>query len=817
MKSIFALFQHESVPRPKDNKPSSLSPDFAKAGSDVSIQAGTFSEFSKKRLAALCGLVTELFCPKRVCLSGRNGEAIANPRNLEKYLRRYPLMKLGRLEAYRANLSLDVTGGIGELSVQALSRLPRRLASEIAVMRRIEIVQVAVIDAVWDALETNTELFEEKFNLVGKAAASMSDRPRPIDRVAARYSDALPARDSAIRDATPANSDLQSLFLNANHVDLDDGRRLIACQKPLASEIAGFHRMLLHENVGLIVDLTRSSERERQATYAPRRTGASLCCNHGGITVTCKKKQKIQALGAVCQQLVVGNAAATITVARLHYPEWPVPGTIDAKALIVLADTVESLIPDDARPTVIHCMSGTDRTATLMTFIAARKKIANEINDTGRCSVGRIMVTLMEVVARGRIGRGPSFLGNRDDFALLATTLANTFSPAIYRSRRLTTPDLPTIAMPDSVLSREALPPVPAAATAVTAFQASAESQEASKPSLAQVNRPVQHADPADAMSAPAPHLCTRAGASLWNRLVRRLDGVPFSPVAVLSEVGSNVDGVTCQRETALQVTIKTGGRTGPVYLHANEVRFALRPLVEFALDPDDVRSVALGQSPLEFRLTERFLLYGLDSGKGLFQFVSTGAHRNAIGTVENPIQAQLQQEFVAATGSPHGLVLGGRYRVTGLTEISCDEADFRRIRLQVAEVSAPDRTSTMLITQASLKFEDDVLLANQIIRASELMDSHVATDATDSAAWQQDPLTISFSGVGRSAVLVAYREAVRRLNGIGSEEGVDALLEQIVVDGRRDRGSTFIHSSHQLEQLREAVHKQFALQGSTF
>lgn len=823
MKSIFALFQQKSVPSFNNNEPSSSFPDIVKARSRPSIQVEAFDDFAKKRPCTLSMLVGKFFPPKRVCFSGRNGEVIANPSNLEKYLRRYPLMKSGRLEAYCADLPLDATGGIGELSVQSLSRLPRRLASEIAVMRRIEIVQVAVIDAVWDALETNTELFEEKFNLVGKAVASAHDRSCPIDQVAARFSDALPARDSAIRDATLANTDLQSIFLNANHVDLDDGRRLIACQKPLASEIAGFHRMLLHENVGLIVDLTRSSERERQATYAPGRTGASQCCDHSDITVTCKKKQKLKALGAAYQQLSVGNATAAVTVARLHYSVWPVPGTIDAKALVALANAVESLTPDDARPTVIHCMSGTDRTATLMTFMAARKKIADEVNDTGLCSVGRIMVILMDVVARGRIGRGPSFLGNRDDFALLAMTLANVFSPAIYRSRRLAPPDLARTVRPGSGSHVETVPPAPAEATAVTAFQASAAPQEASGPKSAEVARLLHQTDPVNVMPmpmpmpTPAPRLCTQAGASLWNRLVWRLDGAPVAPVVASSEVGSNVEGVACQRATALQVMIKTGRRVAPVFLHASEVTFAQRPLVEFVLDSDGVRSAALGQSPLEFRFTERFLLYGLDSGKGLFEFVSISTHRNAIGLVENPIHAQLKQAFDAAAGSPDGLVLGGRYRAIGLTEIDCDEPDFRRFRLQVTDVSNPGRTSTMLLTQAGLKFEDNVLMANQIIQASELMDSHVATDAADPATWQQDPLTVSFSGIGRSAVLVVYREAVRRLSGVGSEEGVDALLEQIVIDGRRDRGPWFIHGRHQLEQLREAVLRQFALQGSNF
>ena len=824
MKPFAALFQRTS--RSTSSNTASSSPTFASetSGSEHPASAEPGSAFLKRRLGALSGLAAKLLSSKRDRAPGRNGEAIANPRNLEKYLRQHPLLKSDRLETYRAKLPLGAADGIGELSVQTLSRLPRKLASEIAVMRHTEIVRVAVIDAVWDALETNTELFEDKFNVVGKAGASTPATTRQAEQVAARYSDALPARSSAILDATRTTTDLPSVFLNANHVDLDDGRRLIASQKPLSTEIAGFHQMLLQENVGLVVDLTRSSEQERQATYAPRRTGASLRGDQGNITVTCKAKQKLKALGAVQQQLTVGNATATKRLTRLHFPGWPVPGTIDARTLVALADTVESLNPDGARPTVIHCMSGTDRTATLMAFMATRKKIANDIGNTGLCSVGQIMVTLMDVVARGRIDRGPSFLGNRDDFALLATTLVNAFSAAIYRSRRLAPPALLKTVGPGSVSQPDAVPLVHRAATAVTAFQESAASQDSTGPAQRQGEavRTVHRCDPInvypiDVDQTPAEPLRTPAGASLWNQLAGRLDGAPSVPVVASSEVGNNVDGVDCPLATALRVPAEVAGQATSVFFHANEVTFAQRPLVEFALDTDGARSASLGQSPLEFRLTERFLLHGLDSGKGLFQFVSTSAHRNTIRTVGNAMYAQLKREFDAAAGSPAGLVLGGRFRVTGLTEISGDTPDFRRIRLQVADVADPGRASTMLLTQAGLKFQNNVLLADQIVRAGELMDSHVATAAADPASGLQDPLAVSFAGIGRSAVLVAYREAVRRLKGVGSEEGVDALLEQIVVDGRRDRGPMFIQSSHQLEQLREAVLKQFALQGSTW
>jgi hypothetical protein len=59
-----------------------------------------------------------------------------------------------------------------------------------------------------------------------------------------------------------------------------------------------------------------------------------------------------------------------------------------------------------------------------MSFMAARKKIDNAIQNHGvRCTPEVIHRTLLEVIARGRLERGPYFLENREQYQLVCKAL----------------------------------------------------------------------------------------------------------------------------------------------------------------------------------------------------------------------------------------------------------------------------------------------------------------------------------------------------------------------------------------------------------
>ena len=828
MKSLAALLHRGFVDSSVDtNRSSSRSPA---AGAGVGTGTGTGTGpgadavaagqppagASKKRLGALSGLVDRLSSLRRDRGAAKPDANPTGLRQLEQRLRHHPELKPARLAQYRAELGLEGDEGVGALTVHSLARMPPKLVSRIAAIRHAGVVNTRTIDAVWDALETNMELFEGPLHAVATAAA------RPLASI-------------------------------AHHAALDDGRRLITT--PAAAAIADFHRMLVQDKVALVVDLTRAARSERHVPYAPAKAGNVLRATSGTIDVTCKARGKLPPLGALQQQLQVHDVTAPVTkatlatssVTRLHFKGWPAHGPIDAKTLVTLADLVESLSPDRARPTLIHAPDGSGRSDTLMTFMAARKRIADETGASvgggggsggvgggdidvdvdvrsgagNACSVALIMSTLADVVAGGRLARGPSFLANRDDFAVIASTLVQQFEPAIRQSSRATqtaAPIAPSAPRSPVAASRTHASAAPGQSTPTASSSAVQAPPAVTGPlggsrALASAT-PTEPAQPPAGIAAviharePATQRLEPAAEQAWRRLAERTQGLPPGPMVPAELVGSNVAGIDCPRNTALQVRQISEGQSAQAFLHANAITFSGVAGADGGR-ADGVAAApgaAVGQSPLSFDLCERFLLKGLDSGEGLYQFVSTSAHRNRIKTVENPILAQLKRQFDAVAGKPDGLVLGGRYRVTGVTQISGEESDFRRIRIDVTELGNPGGARSMLLTQAGLKFQDNVLRADEIARASELMDSHQSLIPGSSSMRQGEPLVVSFTGVGRSATLVTYREALQRLPVIERVADIDAMLEQIVMDGRKDRGPGFVHSSAQLAELRSAV-----------
>lgn len=306
-----------------------------------------------------------------------------------------------------------------------------------------------------------------------------------------------------------------------------------------------------------------------------------------------------------------------------------------------------------------------------------------------------------------------------------------------------------------------------------------------------------------------AKRIASDSSIGLWARLARKIDIVPRELNVSVNDVGSNQDGVGCARRSAIGVRMLMADIAGKVYLHANKIVFSRGGLQAEAAGASRTpsRNIAeAGQSPQEFRLCERFLVQGLDSERGLFQFVSPEANQFPHLSAEKTIIDQLHQRWNDSGLSKNTLILGGRYLVTDFKECRTEQNDYRRIQLSAVDMANPGKLKTIFLTQAGLRFDDNRLRSREIARADALMESHKGTTGSEA----QDPMVISYAGIGRNAALICYREAVQNLGPIRNEEELDALLEKIVADGRRDRGAGFIHSEAQLEELRGAVLERY-------
>jgi len=316
------------------------------------------------------------------------------------------------------------------LAVKRLLELPPELHRQLIDLSSTTVVPSGLVAALWRNLEANTRKYEQVWCFVqtdGRFDYNddvIPETVESVDFVLGRFRDVLLVKNSALLDQARSYRHNAPHFLHANNVNLACGRRFVAGQKPVSGEIPGFQQMLIDENVGLIVDLTRDKENHQTGVYIPERKEKFLVQDGSQILVSCIKTVKLKELPGISQCYSIDNGTSITEVRRLHFREWPDHGVIPAAQLIALAGEVEAMGSGPQRPIFIHCMAGMGRTGTLMSFLSARTRIEQELLMRKQAlNTETVLRLAMEVVARGRTDRGPSFVQTEGQFTLLIRAL----------------------------------------------------------------------------------------------------------------------------------------------------------------------------------------------------------------------------------------------------------------------------------------------------------------------------------------------------------------------------------------------------------
>ena len=177
-------------------------------------------------------------------------------------------------------------------------------------------------------------------------------------------------------------------------------------------------------------------------------------------------------------------------------------------------------------------------------------------------------------------------------------------------------------------------------------------------------------------------------------------------------------------------------------------------------------------------------------------------------------------------TSGDNPVMLGNRYQITQLREIDQvdQKGDHKRFTLEAIDChSIPQKTRTIILTQVGLKFSNRVLQPTEIVRANALFQEHNAwleqhrpdSDGPDGSEARLGPMILSHAGIGRNAVLIAYRDICKRIVEHKKIDlnSLDKLIKQAVLAGRASRGSKFLHSKEQLGALRQALVDKLNLQ----
>jgi protein tyrosine phosphatase len=331
------------------------------------------------------------------------------------------------------------------LSVERLLALPSSVSAQLAALELTRpnpnTVSEALVRDIWIAIESNTRALGPDWGFIDNAGAGPAEALEAApggagQLVLHRFSDILAPRRTAIEDAVRSQRHGLRHYLHANRVDLKCGRSLIASQKPLSAEIAGFQQMLAEHNVALVVDLTREVEQDLQDDYAvPRPKTPLSAASPRRVDLLPAPRNGGGESRAMLQVLTIRHAEADHLVQRLHFTGWPDHGVIPADALIALADRVEQLSPDPARAVVVHCMAGVGRSGTLLSFLATRRRIAAAMIAGQPATAALVLRTVMEVVARGRIDRSPSFVQMEEQFHLVVQALMKDSAAGLDRVR----------------------------------------------------------------------------------------------------------------------------------------------------------------------------------------------------------------------------------------------------------------------------------------------------------------------------------------------------------------------------------------------
>jgi hypothetical protein len=218
-------------------------------------------------------------------------------------------------------------------------------------------------------------------------------------------------------------------------------------------------------------------------------------------------------------------------------------------------------------------------------------------------------------------------------------------------------------------------------------------------------------------------------------------------------------------------------------------------------------RKYTAGKTPRknDFR---HYLLEGVESRRGVFEFITRDAHAGYPSADEHPLGAELRAWFAA---NNHGdLELNSQYAITAHRKIERTD-DYQSAVLTVRD-KKNGRTFEVPFTQMAVPFVARLFEAESIKRAHMVFQKHNSlrrlrqTDLVDPDDAQT--MIISYGGAGRNATLIAYSHVARLIDEgvIVSQAQLDEQLEYVITQGRLQHNPRFVRSKAQLIELRRAL-----------
>ncbi len=293
------------------------------------------------------------------------------------------------------------------------------------------------------------------------------------------------------------------------------------------------------------------------------------------------------------------------------------------------------------------------------------------------------------------------------------------------------------------------------------------------------------------------------------NRLWKQIEANTDTDLLTEFRVDANSSGYRCIRNK-FQIFVKQA-RGKPAPIHAHQWVSPRMGKNEAA------HAFSAAQSP-PANGVENQLIHALDSGEGIFQFVSPRSHRTGRSSHEKSIINIVKDWREANPGA--GLTINGRYEITHLELLEGNHKGENFARYCITARDLKTNTERQVpLTQVGLKFDGQVLQESEIHRADALLEDHkrqvavmrnaVAAGAVsnqDNSSLRCGPLIVSHVGIGRNAALITFNDIRRRIDDEGTvnKKNLDKALLDVISAGRAARGPGFLHSKEQLKVVRQ-------------
>ena len=219
-----------------------------------------------------------------------------------------------------------------------------------------------------------------------------------------------------------------------------------------------------------------------------------------------------------------------------------------------------------------------------------------------------------------------------------------------------------------------------------------------------------------------------------------------------------------------------------------------------------------ISKAPTTFSQCESLLISAIESGQGIFQFISCAKQYNPSATSQMSIIELVDAQKIGEQDT--NIQLSNRYHLESFERLLPIIGTINSA-YQVAQLTVHDRDSgeqsVIPFTQVSFNFKGKILRAEYIERADEILNHHmlrISSSNVKNAA--PKPIMVTSTGTKRNMILLCFNEIKRGIHdGVVNESNIDNALAQAAAAFNAINDSRSRISATQISELKTSLERE--------